>query len=35
MKGLVERHGGRIVADETKGGGATFRITLPNQQPKS
>jgi len=30
VKGLVEGHGGRIVAEETKGGGATFRITLPN-----
>ena len=30
VKGLVEGHGGTIVADETPGGGATFRITLPN-----
>jgi len=30
-KGLVEGHGGTIVADETPGGGATFRITLPNK----
>ena len=29
-KGLVEGHGGTIVADETPGGGATFRIKLPN-----
>ena len=28
-KEIVEAHGGKIVADETKGGGATFRITLP------
>ncbi len=29
-KGIVTAHEGRIVAEETKGGGATFRITLPN-----
>lgn len=29
-KGIVEAHNGKIVAEETKGGGATFRITLPN-----
>jgi len=29
-KGLVEGHGGTIIADETSGGGATFRITIPN-----
>jgi two-component system OmpR family sensor kinase len=29
-KGVVTAHEGRIVAEETKGGGATFRITLPN-----
>lgn len=33
VKGLVDRHGGKITADETKGGGATFRISLPNSQP--
>jgi two-component system OmpR family sensor kinase len=26
---IVERHDGEIVADETVGGGATFRVTLP------
>lgn len=26
---IVERHEGEIVADETAGGGATFRVTLP------
>lgn len=26
---IVSRHGGTIVADETEGGGATFRVTLP------
>jgi len=29
-KGLVEGHGGKIVVDQTVGGGATFRITIPN-----
>ena len=29
-KGLIEEHGGTIVADATAGGGATFRITIPN-----
>lgn len=29
VKGIVDAHGGKIVADETKGGGSTFRITLP------
>ena len=26
---IIERHEGEIVADETPGGGATFRVTLP------
>ena len=30
-KGLVEEHGGTIVADVTSGGGATFRIAIPNR----
>ena len=29
-KGIVEAHEGKIVAEETQGGGATFKITLPN-----
>lgn len=29
-KSLVQAHSGKIIADETKGGGATFRITLPS-----
>lgn len=30
VKTIVERHGGSIVALETAGGGATFRVTLPS-----
>jgi len=30
VKGIVERHSGTISAVETPGGGATFRIVLPN-----
>jgi two-component system OmpR family sensor kinase len=29
-KSIVQAHNGTIVAEETKGGGATFKITLPN-----
>jgi len=29
-KGIVEAHKGKITAEETSGGGATFRISLPN-----
>ncbi|MFZ4117245.1 MAG: sensor histidine kinase [Rhodoluna sp.] len=29
-KGIVEAHKGKIIAEETAGGGATFKITLPN-----
>ncbi len=29
-KGIVEAHKGKIVAEETTGGGATFKITIPN-----
>jgi two-component system OmpR family sensor kinase len=28
---IIERHEGEIVADETAGGGATFRVTLPKE----
>jgi len=30
VKSIVQAHNGTIVAEETKGGGATFRINLPN-----
>ena len=30
-KGLIEEHGGTIVADVTSGGGATFRISIPHK----
>ena len=29
-KEIIDAHHGKIVAEETKGGGATFKITLPN-----
>ncbi|MEN9971057.1 MAG: hypothetical protein RL146_358, partial [Actinomycetota bacterium] len=29
-KSIVQAHSGTIVAEETKSGGATFKITLPN-----
>jgi two-component system OmpR family sensor kinase len=29
VKAIVERHGGKIVALETPGGGATIRVELP------
>ena len=35
VKSIVERHGGTIVADETPGGGATFRVDLPMTQADS
>jgi two-component system OmpR family sensor kinase len=28
-KGIIDSHSGKITAEETKGGGATFKITLP------
>ena len=30
VKGIIDGHGGTIVAEETPGGGATFKISLPN-----
>jgi two-component system OmpR family sensor kinase len=33
VKSLIDRHGASIVADETPGGGATFRVDIPLQQP--
>ena len=35
VKGIITRHGGSIIADETTGGGCTMRVTLPQHQPKS
>ena len=32
VKAIVDRHGGTIVAEETPGGGATFKISLPVNQ---
>ena len=29
-KSIIDAHGGKISADETKGGGATFRVSLPS-----
>jgi two-component system OmpR family sensor kinase len=29
-KEIIDAHQGKIVAEETKDGGATFKITLPN-----
>jgi two-component system OmpR family sensor kinase len=35
VKGIVTRHSGSIVADETAGGGCTMRVTLPQHQPRT
>jgi two-component system OmpR family sensor kinase len=32
VKAIVERHGGSIFAEETPGGGATFKVQLPTTQ---
>ncbi len=32
VKGIISRHGGEIVADETPGGGTTIRVALPKRQ---
>lgn len=32
VKGIISRHGGEIVADETLGGGTTIRVALPRHQ---
>ena len=34
-RGLVESHGGRLVAESDRGTGATFRFTLPLIDPPS
>jgi PAS domain S-box-containing protein len=33
VKGLVEAHGGRVLVEESDGGGARFRISLPSEPP--
>jgi two-component system OmpR family sensor kinase len=35
VKGIVTRHSGSIIADETVGGGCTMRVTLPQNQPRN
>jgi two-component system sensor histidine kinase KdpD len=34
VRGMVEAHGGSVVAENRPGGGASFRISLPNGQPQ-
>jgi signal transduction histidine kinase len=33
VKGLVEAHGGQVVAEPAPTGGAQFRLSLPSQPP--
>ncbi|NNM44666.1 ATP-binding protein [Knoellia koreensis] len=33
VKGLVEAHGGQVLAESAPGGGAQFRLSLPSQPP--
>jgi two-component system sensor histidine kinase KdpD len=34
-KGLIEAHGGNILAMRREGGGSIFRVTLPNYKPQA